>query len=203
MSYLVVNEDLSTIGYNLFTRGITLGLDSDYLRSLSPILDRDEIVYGDFGFLNDWGCFSPDAGRFFRLFNPKKSFYDKIFKYIVDLTNKDDRVMWVYRRFFNSRNNMNMIYKVINKASPKFGKGLMNTTTIDFPIESVSKDGKSEPVSFILFITFDSSKIIDIKVLGAADPTKDRDIYEDNEDSLGGFPMDTDLANMLNVGDYK
>lgn len=203
MSYLIIKEDFNSFVYNILTRGLTIGLDSDFIRSHYPIMHTDQITYDDFGFLNAYGCFSPDAGRFFRLFEPKRSFYDKVFKYIVKLTNKDDRVMWVYRKFFNSRNNMNMIYKVINKASPKFGKGLMNTTTIDFPIESVSKDGKSEPVSFILFITFDSSKIIDIKVLGAADPTKDRDIYEDNKDSLGGFPMDTDLANILDVGDYK
>ena len=166
-------------------------------------MNTDQIIYDDFGFLNEYGCFSPDAERFFDLFKPKQSFYDKVFKYIVNLSNKDDRVMWVYRKFFNSRNNMNTIYKVINKASPKFGKGLMNTTTIDFPIQTVSKKGNSEPVSFILFITFDSSKILDIKVLGAADPAKDKDIYEDNKDSLGGFPMNTDLANIIKDSDYK
>lgn len=202
MSYLIIKEDFNSFAYNILTRGLTLGLGSDYLRSLTPIPMYDTISYNEYGFMNEYGCFSPDAGRFFKLFEPKQSFYDKIFKYVVKMTNKDDRIAWFYKKFFQSKINKNLVYKLINKAAPNFGKGLMNTTTIDYPIRTVNRKDKTQEQFFILFITFDSSKIVDIKILSIADPAKDSDLYQEHKDSLGWFPMETDLANILQKGDY-
>lgn len=201
MSYLIINDDFNSLAYNLFTRGITLGLGSDYIRSLQSLSYRDTVTYNEYGFWNEWGCFSPDAERFYRLFDPKPSFFQKVMEYLVKISNKDSRVVWFYRKFFSSKNSVKIIYKVINKASPKFGSGLMNTTTIDFPIKvSYKKDNKE--LFPILFITFNSSKIIDIKILGVLDPKKDGQLYMDNKDSLGYIPIDTDLANIINEKDY-
>ena len=128
MSYLIIKEDFNSFAYNILTRGLTIGLDSDFIRSHYPIMHTDQITYNEFGFLNDYGCFlqMQEDSLDYLILNQASTI--KVFKYIVKISNKDDRVVWVYRKFFNSRNNMNMIYKVINKTSPKFGKGLMNTT---------------------------------------------------------------------------